>query len=398
MTTPQPAEQDTLPVSPPDTMAPQKRAAISHTVQPGETLFSISRRYQVRVEELREWNSLEGNQLSIGQELIVYAENISAAEAGVYTVKAGDTLYQIARKHEMTVEELKRVNGLTSNTISTGERLVVRKASPPDEDGEADRSPAGPQKYFATEPASPRDTSAPTSADTTFIQAHKIISIENRTPVDTSAVVNAYEEVRIWSRKFSALSDTSRYDDREEIFELWSEARAWHEQVQLSGPYIKVVLTGGDIERLLSYPEPFAVQKDTAINRLNQMTGDTLTAYFNEGDLRQIYLQGNSHLLQYTKNEQGQADGANDLTASVTRIFFEDGELVRMKSLGPIQGSYLPESPQTAERRLEGFIWTPELRPQRPEERMTPRFPPIPEERPFELPRRYEEYLEKDSY
>ncbi|HKL17424.1 MAG TPA: hypothetical protein VJ905_00575, partial [Halalkalibaculum sp.] len=57
-------------------------------------------------------------------------------------------------------------------------------------------------------------------------------------------------------------------------------------------------------------------------------------------------------------------------------------------------GSYLPQSEQTAKRQLDGFIWTPDLQPQRPQQEMIPRFPPVPEMRPFELPRRYVNYIE----
>ncbi len=247
-------------------------------------------------------------------------------------------------------------------------------------------------------PAPPSgDTTAPESRDTTHIRAVKILSVENRTETDTTNIIDAYERVRIWSQKFSAVADTSRYNDATETFELWSNSKAWHENVQLSGPYIRVTLSEGDVKQLVSYPEPFSVQQDTAINRLNQMTGDTLTAFFEEGNLRRIHLAGNSHLLRFTKNEQGEADGAIDMTAPTTRIFFEDGNLSKLKSLGPIEGSYLPQSDQTANRKLDGFSWTPDLRPQRPVQRMEPRFPPIPGKRPFELPTRYIEFVKKNK-
>lgn len=230
-------------------------------------------------------------------------------------------------------------------------------------------------------------------SDTTHIRAKRILSIENRTARDTSTTTYAYENVRIWSTKFSAVSDSSRYIDSTQTFELWSDAKAWHEQVQLTGPYIRVLLNDGDIEKLVSYPSPFAVQEDTVLNRLNQIKGDTLTAFFTDGDLRQIHIIGNSHILRYTKDEQGRPDGAIDMTAPQTRIFFEDGELVELKSVGNIDGSYLPENEQTSNRKLDGFSWNPELRPERPRQQMAPRFPPIPEARPFELPRRYREYI-----
>ena len=237
------------------------------------------------------------------------------------------------------------------------------------------------------------DTADTARADTTHIRASTILSTENRTPIDTTAIVNGYENVRIWSPSFAAVADTSKYTDRTEAFELWSNAKSWHEQVQLSGPYIRAKIVGGDIDSLKSFPRPFSVQRDTTIDRLNQITGDTLHADFADGSLSQIHVFGNSHLLRFTKNEQDKSDGAIDLTAPDIRIFFEEGQLVEMKATGAVNGSYLPESEKTGERRLDGFSWNPKMRPERPAETMDRRFPPITDELFFELPPRYLNHL-----
>lgn len=240
------------------------------------------------------------------------------------------------------------------------------------------------------------DSTDSTAADTTHIKAKIIVSEEVATPADTSTIVHAFENVRIWSPSFSAVADTLLYTDSTQTFELWSNSIAWHKQVQLTGPYIKASLKEGAIDSLYSYPRPFSVQQDTSINRLNQITGDTLEADFSEGALKEIYVYGDSHLLRFTKDKAGQPDGAIDLTAPEIYIFFENGDLVRMEAIGAVNGSYLPESEQTAERKLEGFAWNPELRPRRPEENMERRFPPIPEEVFFKLPPRYIQHLKKE--
>jgi hypothetical protein len=236
--------------------------------------------------------------------------------------------------------------------------------------------------------------------DTTHIRAETILLEENQSPTDTSSTVNGYGNVRIWSTDFSAVSDTSKYVDSTQTFELWSNSIAWHDQVQLTGPYIKAILRSGNIDSLVSYPTPFSVQEDTTINRLNQITGDTLQADFENGNLSEIFVHQNAHLLRFTKNEQDSADGAIDITATSIRILFKNGEIDSLLALGggsgAINGSYLPESPETAKHRLDGFAWNPDLRPQRPKEKMERRFPPISDEPFFELPRRYIEYLRKN--
>ncbi len=247
-------------------------------------------------------------------------------------------------------------------------------------------------------PTEPDTTGGTTSQpDTTHIRAHRIVSIQNRMANDTTTTVKAYENVRIWSPDFSAVSDSARYQNRTEIFELWMNAKVWYNQIQLSSPYIWVKLQEGDIKKLIAYPNPFVVRQDTSINRLNQIKGDTLTAFFTEGALEKMVVYPNSHLLHFTK-QNNQPDGAIELTAPKTIIFFEEGELVEVKPLGIdalVKGYYRPESVLSEGKRLSGFSWNPDLRPKKPAQPMQRRFPPIPEEPPFALPERYLEYIQE---
>ncbi len=239
------------------------------------------------------------------------------------------------------------------------------------------------------------DTAQTSRPDTTHIRAATILLLQNRSPSDTTTTVKANKNVRIWSPDFSSISDTAQYESEDQTFELWSNAKAWHEQIQLTGPYIWVKLEEGDIKQLISHPDPFTVQQDTVIDRLNQIKGDTLDATFENGDLRLIRVFRNSHLLRYSQ-KNGKPDGLIELRAPITNIFFEKGKLVELKSLGNqelVDGSYLPESEKIKEKRLDGFSWNPKERPQRPKQEMKPRLPPIPATPPFELPRRYLEQV-----
>jgi LysM repeat protein len=93
----------------------------TYIVQANDTLYSIARKYNMSVEELKRLNNLMTNAIHIGQELIV------SKPSSTYTVTAGDTLYSIARMFNITVDELKRVNNLTSNTLTIGQTLIIPK-------------------------------------------------------------------------------------------------------------------------------------------------------------------------------------------------------------------------------------------------------------------------------
>ena len=101
----------------------------SYVVKSGDTLWSIAKKYGVSVDELKEKNNLNSNALSINQVLLIptVLEEVPEEETGeYYTVVSGDTLYSIANKYGLTVDELKSLNNLSSNLLSIGQRLLVK--------------------------------------------------------------------------------------------------------------------------------------------------------------------------------------------------------------------------------------------------------------------------------
>lgn len=91
-----------------------------YTVEKGDTLYSISRRFNIPVAELIRINNLTSNILSIGQKLY-FTEN----NKNIYIVQKGDTLYSISRKFNISVNELKDLNNLTNNEIYPGQELII---------------------------------------------------------------------------------------------------------------------------------------------------------------------------------------------------------------------------------------------------------------------------------
>ena len=91
---------------------------IQHTVAKGDTLYSLAKKYGVTVDEIRSANSMSGNDLYAGQKLTIPVKTQPRQITyESYTVKAGDTLYSIARRHEISVEELREINGLSSSSV-----------------------------------------------------------------------------------------------------------------------------------------------------------------------------------------------------------------------------------------------------------------------------------------
>lgn len=106
-----------------------------YVVKKGDTLWSIARAYGLTVEKLKSLNNLTSNNLTIGDSLIVKdssgnGDSSSSVDNNkYYIVKKGDSLYSIARRNNMTVDELKSLNNLTSNILSIGQKLIISSCS-----------------------------------------------------------------------------------------------------------------------------------------------------------------------------------------------------------------------------------------------------------------------------
>lgn len=101
-----------------------------YIVKKGDTLYSIAKKYNTTVNEIKSLNNLTSNALSINQKLqipTVIKEEQPELDDNLtyYTVKKGDTLYSIAKKYGMSVDKLKDINNLSSNLLNIGQLLNV---------------------------------------------------------------------------------------------------------------------------------------------------------------------------------------------------------------------------------------------------------------------------------
>lgn len=124
----------------PDAEASYVGHYIWHVVKPGETLYSISKKYDVQVSNLLKWNNLNASdKLSLGQEVKILSQkevnaqeellNLQDKQGLTHKVQAGETLYQIAGKYKVTVEKLMEWNGKNDYNLSVGEILQIKKGN-----------------------------------------------------------------------------------------------------------------------------------------------------------------------------------------------------------------------------------------------------------------------------
>ncbi|MDD4169588.1 MAG: cell wall hydrolase [Desulfotomaculaceae bacterium] len=105
-------------------ITPAGAFAATHTVNSGESLYSISRYYGISLESLMGANGIQNSLISPGQQLFI-PENNSGGSSASYTVRAGDYLDLIGRKFGVSYQEIMKANGLNDTGIYPGMVLAI---------------------------------------------------------------------------------------------------------------------------------------------------------------------------------------------------------------------------------------------------------------------------------
>jgi len=117
-------------------MKEAKADAGLYTVQKGDTLTRIAKQYNTSVKELVKENKLSSDRIYVGQTLEVPThlynhEGEEDLQVQIHTVSAGETLYRISLKYGTSIEQLKLLNKLTSDTIKIGQILLIPETVQP---------------------------------------------------------------------------------------------------------------------------------------------------------------------------------------------------------------------------------------------------------------------------
>ena len=117
------------------------REMIAYQVRPGDALGTIAQRHHVRIDDVKNWNNLSSNLIHPGRVLNIWVlppmkvtgsisysppAPVPPADATLYIVQPGDTLWDISRKFQgLTIEKIKTLNNLKTNKLKPGQKLIV---------------------------------------------------------------------------------------------------------------------------------------------------------------------------------------------------------------------------------------------------------------------------------
>ena len=121
------AELDEIEKPNPELLKPQ--TSITYKVRSGDFLGRIADKYGVTISQIKRWNNLRSSNLKIGQRLKIMTRGegvASSSKAKSYKVRSGDSLWEISKKHGLTINELKELNPTKSKALQPGMTLVLQ--------------------------------------------------------------------------------------------------------------------------------------------------------------------------------------------------------------------------------------------------------------------------------
>ena len=107
-----------------DYIPPTTEETRLYTVKKGDSLYTIARNYNTTIDKIKNLNNLTSNNLSIGQ-ILKIPTTTNTNNSIIYTVQKGDSLYSIAKKYNTTIDNIKKKNNLTSNLLSIGQKIII---------------------------------------------------------------------------------------------------------------------------------------------------------------------------------------------------------------------------------------------------------------------------------
>lgn len=103
----------------------KEETGVVYVVKAGDSLWKIANSYGISVSDLKTANNLSNNVLSIGQQIKIPSGSVTNT---IYVVKTGDNLWKIANSYGVSVDGIKKLNNLTSNLLSIGQKLKIPSA------------------------------------------------------------------------------------------------------------------------------------------------------------------------------------------------------------------------------------------------------------------------------
>lgn len=198
--------------------------------------------------------------------------------------------------------------------------------------------------------------------DTLFLASDTLIS-SRASEIDTTRIMQSFEDVRIFKSDLQALADSMAFISKDSLFKLFKNPVLWSDTSQFKGDSIYIQMKNGSIDRIFLYQNAFIVTSSD-LRFFNQIKGKIIIAYFVNSQLDRVKVQGNAESLYYVTEEEGAYLGLSKTICSEMLIYFKNNNVDQIKFFKQPNSDLTPmKDVINNPPQLDGFSWDYALRP-----------------------------------
>ena len=181
--------------------------------------------------------------------------------------------------------------------------------------------------------------------------------------------VKAFYDVRFYRSDIQGMCDSLHYASADSVLYMIGDPVIWSDNNQVLGNRIDIFLNDSTIEKAIVRDYAFSIQDRMEKDQFNQLSGRDMTAFFREGELYHILVEGDAVSLYYVQEEDSTMIGLNKMESAYLEIDTEDKQIKRIKTYSQTTGVITPiPLLKPEDTRLKGFVWLHYLRPSGPDD------------------------------
>lgn len=284
------------------------------------------------------------------------ADDMAFDDADNYGEAQGNVVYKskdTANAFAILANNIKS-NTLTGAVLATQKPLMIIKQNSDSIYVTADTLYSG--KLTELEKTRP----VPDITDTTFAPKNK-----TKNPADSNSnrFFEAYFNVKIFSDSLQAVGDSMFYSFRDSAFRLFKNPVVWAQQNQIIGDTIYLYTQNKKPKRFYVFENALAINQ-VEKNVYNQVKGNTINGYFENGNINFFKAKGSAENIYYAADENGGFIGANRSTSDVIDVYFADRKPSKVVLRNNLEGTITPmRQVNYTEFKVRGFKWLEDRRP-----------------------------------
>ncbi|MBK7428736.1 MAG: hypothetical protein IPI60_17820 [Saprospiraceae bacterium] len=183
------------------------------------------------------------------------------------------------------------------------------------------------------------------------------------TPPDSFKIILVYPNVKIFGDDLQGICDSLAFNTLDSMFHFYTDPVLWSDTTQFHGDTIRMLVKEKKLHSMDILNNGMIISTPNQIY-FDQIKGKLINAWFVEGAIDNVLITGNAETIYYVTDESGAYNGVNKKQCSKMRMTFLEKKLDNIRFYDKPEGTYFPMSKaDPATMKLEGFIWSWDLKP-----------------------------------